>query len=340
MKPSTWAIGLVSLTVLTVLALRRNVHTYAHREPHAEARGSRGSVSSEIVSVSDAAFSNGRWYLTDAKATRVHVLDSTGALLRSFGGRGLGPGELLSPSLIAATKNRVYVAQVTVPDVSVFDADGKFLQLLHAEKPCGASGILALATGGDDLFVLRRCLEMPRGFRLQVERAQGDRLVVWPAIADTIRASSRGLLPLTVPILAADEERVVFSAGSTPCLRLFRRVDGSEESARCLTEIPRVATSAEERASLQKNSRNRIEVPDSLPPIRRALLLDARLIVQAIDGSDSMTWIELPWRPVPGNTGRVLGRPHTRESYLGSRAHLIVTDDVEGVRIETVKVER
>ena len=339
MRRATWAIGLFGFTALTGLALRRHTHTDAQRSAHTEARASQGSITADILSVSDAALSGGHWFVTDPKAVRVHVLDSTGTLLRSFGRRGLGPGEFLSPFAIAASPNRVYVAQVTVPDVSVFDTDGKFLHLLHAEKPCGASGIIALAIGGDDFFVLRRCLEMPRGVRLQVERAQGDRLVVWPAIADTVFAN-RGLIPLTIPILAADEERIVFATGASPCLRLFRRVDGKEESARCLTEIPRAVVSAEERAALQKSSRNRIEVPDSLPRIRRAHLLDARLIVQAIDGSDSMTWIELPWQPVAGNTGRVLGRPHTRESFLGAKAQLIVGDEVDGVRIESVKVAR
>ena len=290
--------------------------------------------------MTDAAYSAGRWYVTDPKATRVHILDSTGVLLRSIGRRGRGPGEFLTPSTIAAADNRVYVAQMTIPDVSVFDSTGKFLHFLHAEKPCGAGGVVTLAVGGGELFVLRRCLEMPRGYRLQVERAQGDRLVVWPAIADTIRFRRPGIIPLTVPILAADAERVVFGNGSTPCLRVFRRNDGREETSRCLIEIARVATTPDERASLQKSLRNRVEIPDSLPRVNEVLLLDSRLIVQTFESSDLLSWIELPWTPSEGNTGRLLGRPRTRESYMSAVSQLVVTDDVEGMRIETVRITR
>jgi hypothetical protein len=121
---------------------------------------------------------------------------------------------------------------------------------------------------------------------------------------------------------------------------VFRRSDGREEGQRCLSEIPRVATTAAERASLQKSLRNRVELPDSLPWANKVLLRDARLVVQTFESGDLLTWIELPWTPAPGGTKRVLGRPRTRESYMSALAQLIVTDDVEGMRMETVRIAR
>lgn len=91
---------------------------------------------------------DGNLYLLDRQASRVTVVDSTGALVRSFGRQGNGPGELASPMGMAVFPD----GQVVISDLGnrgfvVFAPDGSFLRLVPFQQTQFATTIAPLPSG-------------------------------------------------------------------------------------------------------------------------------------------------------------------------------------------------
>jgi hypothetical protein len=302
----------------------------------------------EIAGVADATYAAGRWYLADPRTHRVHVLDSAGGLLRSFGGPGAGPGELREPARVAATADRIYVAERRRPDVSVFDTAGAFLARLRPDAPCPAGRPAGLAVAGGVLHVLRQCLEPPRHVRYQVERALDDRaLSLWPAVADTVPLPRSGQLPFLHVLLAGDDARLALAEGQRGCVRFFRVPGGEPDGVRCLDEVPRLPLREEERAWLARY-RGRAQLPDSLPRFLGLLLRGAELAVFVPADAHAGRWLVLPAAAPPardaGDARRARGGPFGtgphRRSFVAADLQLVVSDGLEGMALEVVPVRR
>lgn len=83
-----------------------------------------------------------RLYVVDTTVHRIVVMSLSGAILRSFGGRGTGPGQFNFPTNIARASNgRLYVTDSMNFRVQIFDAD---------ERPVTAFGQLGDALGDFD----------------------------------------------------------------------------------------------------------------------------------------------------------------------------------------------
>ena len=83
---------------------------------------------------------DGRIYVADAKAGRIHVFDSTGARLLSFGRKGQGPGEFDSPHAIAVTAGRIYVKERD-SRILMFDPGGVFVGQFRLTRPITGFGV-------------------------------------------------------------------------------------------------------------------------------------------------------------------------------------------------------
>jgi 6-bladed beta-propeller protein len=333
-----------SVIVLVVAALAIGIRT---RWPDAQAADiekveavSTAAATREILSVSSAAFVADRWFLADARAHRVHVLDAQGHLLRSMGRRGAGPGEFGQPTVVAAAANFIYVAERARAAVSVFDSSGVFLRHLHVSGKCSSGTVVALSAVATDLYVLRRCLELPVRVRYQLERSRsGGPLHVWLPLADSTTIATGQGVPIAFPVLSTRTDRLVVGEGSRGCLRVYRLHDAQLTEERCLTELARRPLPFGERDRLTRRWRGRVQVPDSLPRFIGLNLQGQTFAVQAATSTKTTSWLEFPLIRSSAPP-RPLGRRDIENSFLGGNTQLIAHDDEEGVRIEIVRVGR
>jgi hypothetical protein len=335
-----WILGCLTLCGLALMGARA-VRRPPMDSPGVSLQPAAVPVEAAVLSVENAVELAGRWYIADQRGHRVHVLDSTGVLQRSFGRRGQGPGEFIAPSRIAGNRAHTFVAEMGRPAISVFDSVGNFLRFLRVRGPCADGNVSAMAASGSALYVLRRCVELPRRIRLQVERSiDGGALKVWDVIADTTAIDASGGLPIHVPVLAVSETRLVMGDGTIACLRAVRLPDGAREESRCFSELPRQPVPAEERQRLTSRWAGRIEVPDSLPRVMAIGLRDSAIALQIPESAETTTWVEVRWRARPLDVVRALGRSAVEKSFLGPHSQLIAIDDAEGVRLQVVRLDR
>lgn len=298
-------------------------------------RGGVGTLVPEVLEVADAAFGGDRWYLADPTANRIHVLDRDARYVRGFGRSGRGPGEFHGPAVLAATPTQVYVAERGRPDVSVFDSAGRFRVLLRVPPGCRGN-VARMVTVGSDLYVLRRCIELPERIWYRVERsASGGALDVMTTVADTIGLPPAGV-PVHFPLFAADTGRLVLGDGGRLCLRIFRLPDGHPQGERCLTEIPRRPMPEAERRRAEQRARGRVVVPDSLPRIVGLVLTDTGLVVQRVDDVEHATWLTLPWAAGAAGRAQPIGRQRVEQSFIAPGVQLVARTVDAGTRLEVV----
>jgi hypothetical protein len=294
-----------------------------------------------VLSVEAAVERDGFWYVVDPRGHRIHVVDSTGAPVHSFGQRGRGPGEFITPMTIARNATHTFVAEMGRADISVFDAGGTFVRYLRVRGPCAQGNVAAMGTSGSTLYVLRRCVELPARIRLQVERSSDARiLAVWNAVADTTPVVSRASLPIHVPVMAVSETRLIIGDGTSACLKAIHLPDGSPQGTRCFSEVPRRPLPEEEKQRLNARWGGRIAVPDSLPRVMAVALRDSIVAAQIPETAETTSWIALSWQFHPNQRVRALGRGPAQKSYLGARSQLIATEDVDGMRLQVVPIAR
>jgi len=295
-----------------------------------------GRLFPEILDVTDAVSDGTRWYLADGRADRIHVLDNAGRYLSGFGRTGRGPGEFYGPAVLAASATRIYAAERGRPQISVFDSAGRFLVLLSVPPGCRGA-VVKMVTLADDLYALRRCLELPERVWYRVERSRsGAALEVVAGVADTVVIPARGGVPMQFPLFAAGRDHLLLGDGGRLCQRVFHLPDGLPVGERCLSDVPRYPFPERERTLAARRSRGRVAAPDSLPRAITVLLTDTTLVVQVPDGLETATWLALAWSPAAARRGQPLGRPHVEQSFVSSGAQLVVWDDADGTRLEVV----
>ncbi|MEI6779341.1 MAG: 6-bladed beta-propeller [Verrucomicrobiota bacterium] len=85
----------------------------------------------------------GRVYVSDVAACRVHVYDAEGKYLRCIGSRGDLPGQFARPKGLAVDReDRIYVVDAASQVCQIFDTDGKLL--LFFGEPNGSAASLDL----------------------------------------------------------------------------------------------------------------------------------------------------------------------------------------------------
>jgi hypothetical protein len=104
----------------TILSLKEEVIIHDDEEEG-------GLIFSMLASIDvDAA---GKIYVADQQEGRIHVFDSLGSHILSFGDRGQGPGEMALPFSISITpRNEILVNDWMLRRVSYYTSDGKFIR--------------------------------------------------------------------------------------------------------------------------------------------------------------------------------------------------------------------
>jgi hypothetical protein len=172
----------------------------------------------------------------------------------------------------------------------------------------------------------------------QLERSvAGSNLEILPAGSDTVILQPGARIPLDVPLLDVRGNLLAVGNGVPGCVRLFSTDPVESLGRRCFDELPRAAMPKSEREDFERTMRGRIATPDSLPRLRAVRLGDSTVAVQAFKTSELASWVELPLHERKKVHPRLL-HGETGESYLSPRSLLIVHDDVQGIRIEVIRV--
>ena len=290
-----------------------------------------------VSSMEDAAFAGDRWYVADEATHRVHVLDQRGQLTRTIGGPGRATGQFDRPVAVAATASRLYVADRGRNGISEFTPDGRFVRFLYATEVCPKGSVARLTIGGGDVFLLRRCPELPHRIRYQVERLNGSRFEPWSVIADTVHVRAGAGVPIHFPIMAANDSILAVGEGGSGCVRMADHRTGRRLGTRCFTELARRAVPDSARRALTERWRGQVAVPDSLPRIRSIALLDGGVAAYAVESLDEATWTLLPL--VAGRASpRRVGRAHVAHSFVASGTQIVgaAGGGGSGMRVEVL----
>ncbi len=297
-----------------------------------------GRVYEEILSVVDAAPDASGWLLLDGRAARVHILSSSGDLIRSVGGPGQGPGELSLPAAITALEDGFAVADVTGRRVEIFSSDGTFLRKSVLPPPrCGSGVIQDLASDdGVSLLVLRRCVSPYQGGWLAELQRVGPDGATTELHSIALSDPDRGTLnPLAIPVLATQGRDIYLGVTTDPCLRHIK--DGEEApTPLCSILESTIPIPPELRSALEdlkeRNARVspvRLEIPDELPHFDQIFATQRGLVLRLVSGRESRTLCLLDQRD-----GSCSWSAHGDEgSYVGDSTILQVVEEAAGTRI-------
>jgi len=95
----------------------------------------------------------GLLYVTDAAASTVHVVDTTGTILRTIGRPGAGPGEFRRPRSLRVARDTVRLIDQGNGRVLTFAPDGRYLGT-RPEPPVWVSGGVVLGADGSAVVAL------------------------------------------------------------------------------------------------------------------------------------------------------------------------------------------
>ena len=103
----------------------------------------------------DAAWSDGRLFVTEFGRDRISVFEDTGARLFSIGESGLGDGQLMGPQYVEVVDGFVYVSEWGNRRVSKFTVDGDFVLTIGDATPFfgGLSRPTGLAVRDGTVFI-------------------------------------------------------------------------------------------------------------------------------------------------------------------------------------------
>ncbi len=183
-------------------------------------------VYTDVLSVYDADFRAGQWFVLDRRQDRVHRFDAGGRSIGSFGRSGSGPGEFRAPEALAVHGDTLVVAELN-GQVHWFDPKGGYIESRRVRvNGCPAFGLfdvesspagvlylgvcpLAGTQGARVLQEARVLLEMPPGsFRtLAVYRYE--------------QGGGRALSFSFQPVLSPHPRGFVFGSAGEDCLQLF-----------------------------------------------------------------------------------------------------------------------
>lgn len=276
---------------------------HRHEEPElptSRASEVRGVVDSEILGVSDGLSVEGRWYLTDPRTHRIHILSRDGVRSRSFGGPGDGPGELTAPMHIAATSDRIWVADIREPRLTVYDFGGEYIEVIPLPTlNCVPGTVSELASIGEELIVVRSCLDPVQGVSYPIQRVDADRHIETLPISPLLLTGGPTMEPRYVVValvVAGGTDRLYLADGLQQCVHTFDR-SGDALRRHCFdglmaASIPR-SDRERLRAGIEEVSQGfSVDVPEHYPYFDRMAVREGTLWVRHPLDRNRAVWVD------------------------------------------------
>lgn len=291
-----------------------------------------------MLSVTDALELEGQWVVLDHRVPALHWLDHRGSLLRSRGSAGDGPGELRRPRALARLGDTLVVVSGDGSRLDYFSLTGEFLRRtpLGAEDCAGATLVDMAGTPAPALFVLRQCIDVPRGWvRLQLVRVGPEGFTTEIASADLYDLRGRAGSAFAVPVLAASRHRIYLGVGDG-CLRVYQP-DGRPAGELCYPERERLPAPPELKRRIAEMKRARpllsgpaYRPPDHLPPFDAVFTAGENLVWRTFTGLETRALqVWTPGQALP----RRLPIHGTEHTFVGSTSVLVAQELVDGIAI-------
>ncbi len=288
-----------------------------------------------VLSVEDAVFHNGIWFVLDIIGSQVHRIASDGTLLGSFGREGGGPGEFRGlPTAIGLHGDTIVVTEHGVNYFHLYSLEGAPIEerLLRLDA-CLVPQILDVASASVGLFFLVTCTQADMRVESRVLLETTDGFIRTVATRLPARDGPVVVDAFTPPLLSAHPDGFVFGSAREECLSVYHTGGEVLESV-ChdwLTPMtpPRAAVNEMEAAL-----RGRLDVewvlPDRFFPFVSVFVTSDEDWIYRVLVSDDPESYELV---MPYAGGRTQSLPRARYVFAHDESLLAGWEDIEGTRI-------
>jgi hypothetical protein len=302
-----------------------------------------GRLYESILSATDADTFEDSWYVLDARAHEVHIINAAGELLTSFAREGTGPGELSRPEALVVHHDTVVVAEQLGGVVHLYALDGSFIEDRRiVAAGCGVTITAGIASTPAGLAKLAICFDRSPSSTASVRLESSA--TAHPVVASfESQTEERKIDPFFIPVLSSHPDGLVTGLAGGDCLTVYS-LDGGVTREVCHEWISRVAPSADELESLRElGERARsmgLEVlqPDVMPGFDRIFVdADGRVVYRAIVGSSPELY-RLVTATAEGEE-EVLDAPVADYLFVSDHGILVGWEELEGTRVMLVARE-
>jgi len=294
-----------------------------------------------VLSVEDAVFHNGIWFVLDILGNRVHRLASDGTLLGSFGREGSGPGEFRGPpTAIGLRGDTIVVTEHGVNSYHLYSLEGAPIEdrLLRLDA-CLVPQILDVASASMGLLFLVTCTQADMRVESRVLLERNDGFIRTVAARVPAREGPIVVDAFTPPLLSAHPDGFVFGNPKEECLSVYD-TEGDVLESVChdwLTPItaPRALVNEMEAALASRLDVDWI-LPDRFFPIVAVFVTSDEQWIYRVLASDDPESYEL----VTADAGeRIPSVPRARYVVAHEESILAGWEDIEGTRIAIYPLE-
>ena len=288
-----------------------------------------------VLSVEDAVFHNGIWFVLDIVGSRVHRLGSDGTLLGSFGREGSGPGEFRGlPTAIGLRGDTIVVTEHGVNYYHLYSLEGVSIEerLIRLDS-CLVPQILDVASASMGLLFLVTCTQADMRVEARVLLETKDGFI--RTVATRLPAPDGPVLVdlFTPPLLSAHPDGFVFGNSKEECLNVYD-TEGEVLKSVChdwLTPMsPPRAVVNEMETALADRLNVRWVLPDRFFPFVAVFVTaDERWIYKVLVSDDPESY-ELV---MPDTGERIPSVPRARYVFAHENSILAGWEDLEGTRI-------
>lgn len=293
----------------------------------------------QVLSVADAAEWRGGWILLDRRMGRIHFLDPTLGVTRSWGGRGQGPGELEGPLALAVEDSLLWVLNQRGYVLDRFSLRDGFLDRRRVQ---GGGCLVGLGERlihhpEAGLLLLRVCpATLPGPGTAWVEQVGGDGTLTPRLSLPLGTPGSRRIHFLREPALAAGPQGLFLGTWDAPCLAQL----GGEwtiEAHRCLPEYDRPQTPREDRSAMERQLERvselgllPVEIPSELPWYDAAFMTPKGLVVRRVRGMEERDLVLLD------SEGRSFATDELfpEGTFVGGQTILTTRDLLQGTEVQ------
>lgn len=323
------------LSAFAVLAAGQILNACSQRQDQIDQSGynqseDKASETGTILSPADATYSRGLWYLADASADEIVVIDSTGRAVRRYGRRGRGPGELLTPTAISLFQGRTVVADLGNRRLATFDSSGKYIEAISLQSQCEAGRVQALRSTAESLFALRKCIQVDGMVSFRVDEVISGKPSA-SVMSFSLQRDAAGRMPVAFALFDVSDSLMVLGDGQTGCFVVQMRSSSTRLLDTCLDEYPAIQVPDSVQQALRRKAQDRLVVPTHLPKALDLRLFRGGMAVLVPQSDTLARWMLVPMRDDRNATDSIpLTVPRSGRSFWSDQSVLYFEETAQG----------